>query len=177
MSPDMAADPYAVLGLERDASDPEVRAAYRRLVQLHHPDHNGGSPESAARFAAVQSAYTAVLADRKARTAAAAPGGDSASPDLDARLAAMERELQQQRQAAARAAAAAGEAARAAAPTPPRRPTPEELGYFATDDTLGQIIADAEAELAERFAQAKRDATRSPLAKRLTDFFAGPGDD
>ena len=36
--------------------DDELHAAYRHLVQLHHPDHNNGSPESARRFEAVQEA-------------------------------------------------------------------------------------------------------------------------
>jgi hypothetical protein len=174
----MAADPYAVLGVEPGVTDAELRAAYRRLVQLHHPDHNGGSVESAARFAAVQTAYTDVLARRRTRAAAAAPPptrGAPRDPDLEARLAALERELQEQRQAAARAAAAAAAAVRAASPQPPRA-SPEELGYVTTDDTLAQIIEDAEAELAGRFNRARRDAARSPLAKRLTDLFAGPGD-
>jgi hypothetical protein len=135
----MAADPYDVLGVEPGVSDAELRAAYRRLVQLHHPDHNGGSLDAAARFAAVQSAYTEVLARRKTHAAAAQPPpahGRPVDPAVEARLAALERELQEQRQAAARAAAAAAEAMRAASSTQSRRPTPEELGYFSTDDSL-----------------------------------------
>lgn len=54
------ADPYELLGLSANASDGEVRAAYRRLVQLHHPDHNGGSAESARRFEEVQDAYARI---------------------------------------------------------------------------------------------------------------------
>ena len=45
-----APDPYQVLGVSRSASDEEVRSAYRRLAQLHHPDHNGGSREAAAAY-------------------------------------------------------------------------------------------------------------------------------
>jgi curved DNA-binding protein CbpA len=33
-------DPYQTLGVTRSATDAEVRAAYRRLVQLHHPLQN-----------------------------------------------------------------------------------------------------------------------------------------
>ncbi|MGO9883725.1 MAG: J domain-containing protein, partial [Solirubrobacteraceae bacterium] len=56
----MSSDPYATLGVSPGASDAELRAAYRRLVQLHHPDHNGGSAESALRFEEVQNAYARV---------------------------------------------------------------------------------------------------------------------
>ena len=37
MSP-TTSDPYAVLGIPRDASDLQVQRAYRRLAKLHHPD-------------------------------------------------------------------------------------------------------------------------------------------
>lgn len=57
-------DPYRTLGVPATASDAELRAAYRRLVQLHHPDHNAGSPESARRFEAVQEAYAEVRRQR-----------------------------------------------------------------------------------------------------------------
>jgi curved DNA-binding protein CbpA len=36
-------DLYAALGVERTASQAEIRAAYRRLAQTHHPDHPSGS--------------------------------------------------------------------------------------------------------------------------------------
>jgi curved DNA-binding protein CbpA len=120
-------DPYVILGLTPAASEEELRTAYRRLVQRHHPDHNHGSHESALRFAEVQEAYAHVKLLRKqasAGTGAGASAGASAStsrpassdPELDARLAAMEQELRaarEQREKAARAAAQ--EAARAAA--------------------------------------------------------------
>ena len=110
-------DPYRVLEVSRRATDAELRAAYRRAVQRHHPDHNGGSPESAKRFEEVQEAYAQIRAQRESRSgrsAAGAPGAgtsgkapDTASttdPGLDARLAAMEAELAAARDAAARAA-------------------------------------------------------------------------
>ena len=32
-------DPYSILGIQRDASDDEVKSAYRELVRKYHPDN------------------------------------------------------------------------------------------------------------------------------------------
>jgi DnaJ domain len=170
-----ASDPYEVLGVRPDASDDELRAAYRHLVQLHHPDHNGGSPESAKRFAVIQVAYTTVLEMRRAGHPEPPPPPKS-DPGLEARLADMERELAAARAAQAKAVNDARAAARAAASgesaasgNQPRRPTPEELGYITTTDSLSKIFDDAETELLGRVSEARR----SPFAKRLADLFGG----
>src|SRR2546423_11637630 len=70
-------DPFVVLGVERSAPDAEVRTAYRRLVQLHHPDHNGGSAESTRRFEEVQEAYAQI---RRLRAAGGQPPPDAPPP-------------------------------------------------------------------------------------------------
>jgi curved DNA-binding protein CbpA len=49
-------DPYAVLGVPRNADGPAIHAAYRRAVRQTHPDAGG----SAAAFEAVQDAYEAL---------------------------------------------------------------------------------------------------------------------
>jgi DnaJ like chaperone protein len=61
---DPAHDPWAVLGLAHDASEADIRTAYRRLVKQHHPDATGlkGLPSefravSDARMAALNGAY------------------------------------------------------------------------------------------------------------------------
>ena len=59
-----ALDPYAVLGVAPEISDIELRRVYRGLVKRHHPDHNGGSAESAARFAQIQNAYAQIAHNR-----------------------------------------------------------------------------------------------------------------
>lgn len=59
-------DPFATLGLAPDASDREVKKAYRRLALEHHPDRNPGDPEAARRFQAVKEAYD-LLSDPDAR--------------------------------------------------------------------------------------------------------------
>jgi curved DNA-binding protein CbpA len=141
-------DPYAVLGVSRDASASELRAAYRRLVQLHHPDHNGGSPESARRFEEVQEAYAAVIAARRVAPQAEAPpvAGD---PDVEARVADIERQIREAHAARERARRAAREAAAATAQGE-RPATDEELGYITTDDSFSKVLADALDELATR---------------------------
>jgi curved DNA-binding protein CbpA len=69
----MTLDPYATLGVTRSVSDHDLRAAYRRLVQRHHPDHNGGSVEAARRFEAIQLAYSQIREERQ--RAGAGAGG------------------------------------------------------------------------------------------------------
>lgn len=46
-------DPWSILGVQRDASAEEIKAAYRRLAKDHHPDR-GGDPN---RFIEIQAAY------------------------------------------------------------------------------------------------------------------------
>lgn len=169
-------DPYLILGVDPTSSDEELRSAYRRLVQRHHPDHNNGSRESALRFAQVQEAYAHVKLLRKQATATAsgAAGGTTtgagasaaADPDLEARLAAMEQELRAaraQREKAARAAARetaraaaqqqAAERARARGGEQPRA-TDEQLGYYTTDDSFSKIFDDFADQVAARFTEA-----------------------
>jgi DnaJ-class molecular chaperone len=49
-------DPYAILGVKRDASQEEIRRAYRKLAKKHHPDLNPGNKEAEARFKTISAA-------------------------------------------------------------------------------------------------------------------------
>ncbi len=62
----MARDFYDVLGVQRNASDAEIKKAYRRLAKEHHPDANDQSPQAEARFKEVSEAY-ATLSDPEKR--------------------------------------------------------------------------------------------------------------
>jgi molecular chaperone DnaJ len=62
------ADFYAILAVERTASDEEIKQAYRRLAMQYHPDKNAGSKESEERFKALSEAYD-VLRDPQKRAA------------------------------------------------------------------------------------------------------------
>jgi molecular chaperone DnaJ len=61
----MSADPYATLGVSRDASTDEIKKAYRKLAHKHHPD-KGGTPEDEAKFREVNAAYQ-ILSDPQKR--------------------------------------------------------------------------------------------------------------
>lgn len=49
-------NPYETLGVARDASEAQIRAAYRKLAKQHHPDLNPGNQAAEERFKAVASA-------------------------------------------------------------------------------------------------------------------------
>ncbi len=57
-----APDYYAALGLDRDCTDANIRAAYRLLAKQHHPDVNPGAPGAKARTQAINAAYE-ILSD------------------------------------------------------------------------------------------------------------------
>lgn len=188
-----AADPYAVLGVTADISDIELRRVYRGLVKRHHPDHNGGSAESARRFEQIQNAYAAIAQRR--RGPGPAPAADRAAgsqprtttpagdPDIESRIASMEREMAAMRQAeeqhareqarlvreqAEKLAAARRAAANQAVQDQRLRATPEELGYYSTDDSFTKIIDDATEQFGERLR--KSDAKKQ-FTRRLSDLF------
>src|SRR3954470_13163571 len=51
------ADFYQTLGVPRNASDADIKLAYRKLAMAHHPDRNNGSKEAEEKFKAITEAY------------------------------------------------------------------------------------------------------------------------
>jgi len=59
---------YSVLGVDRGASDDDIKKAYRKLAMTYHPDRNGGSKEAEEKFKEITEAYD-VLRDPQKRAA------------------------------------------------------------------------------------------------------------
>ena len=68
MNPVSKRDYYEVLGVGRDAGDQEIKAAYRKLALLHHPDRNPEHADAEDRFKEASEAYS-VLSDPQKRAA------------------------------------------------------------------------------------------------------------
>ena len=61
-------NPYSVLGVSRNASDEEIKKAYRRLSRKYHPDANINNPNKAQaeeKFKEVQQAYEQIMKEKE----------------------------------------------------------------------------------------------------------------
>jgi len=74
-------DLYEVLGVSRDATQDDIKKAYRRLARAHHPDLNQDDPEAERRFKEVSLAYE-TLSDPAKRRQYDVFGGEGFSPDM-----------------------------------------------------------------------------------------------
>lgn len=71
-------DPYSVLGVPRNASDEEIKKAYRRLSRKYHPDANINNPnkdQAEEKFKEVQQAYDQIMREREYGSSAGNYGG------------------------------------------------------------------------------------------------------
>lgn len=73
-------DPYQILGVDRNASDEEIKRAYRKLSRKYHPDSNIGKSEAEReaaeeRFKEIQRAYKAIMSGEAKTDAYGGYGG------------------------------------------------------------------------------------------------------
>jgi molecular chaperone DnaJ len=76
-----AQDLYQVLGVDRGASQDDIRRAYRRLAREHHPDVNDGDPGAEQRFKEINLAYQ-TLSDPGRRRQYDTFGGEGFTPEM-----------------------------------------------------------------------------------------------
>lgn len=70
-------NPYSVLGVPQDASDEEIKKAYRSLSRKYHPDANINNPnkdQAEARFKEVQQAYQQIMQEREYQSSGSGQG-------------------------------------------------------------------------------------------------------
>ena len=63
----MIDDPYKVLGVSPNATDEEIKKAYRRLAKQYHPDRNPGDKEAAKKMQQINDAYDQIKNPEKSR--------------------------------------------------------------------------------------------------------------
>ena len=81
-------NPYEVLGVSRDASDEQIKEAYRTLARKYHPDNYADNPLSdlaGEKMKEINDAYDAIMAERRGRQNGNAGGyssGASSFPEI-----------------------------------------------------------------------------------------------
>lgn len=69
MAPSVVTDDYyAILGVARTADADALKAAWRRLARIKHPDKNPGNPDATAEFQLLESAYSTLCDPTRRRT-------------------------------------------------------------------------------------------------------------
>lgn len=82
----MGTDPYQVLGVSPNASEDEIRQAYRRLAKQYHPDLNPGDKTAAQKMNEINAAYDAIknprltVSSRRSSKPSSRPGSNTTSP-------------------------------------------------------------------------------------------------
>ena len=78
-------DPYIVLGVDRNASDEDIKKAYRELARKYHPDHYADNPLSslaAEKMKEINEAYDAIMNERRGKAGGNSSGAYTASGEF-----------------------------------------------------------------------------------------------
>ena len=71
----MIDDPYKVLGVSRDATDDEIKRAYRKLAKQYHPDLHPGDAEAAKKMQQINAAYEQIKNPEKTASSGSSHSG------------------------------------------------------------------------------------------------------
>ena len=78
-------DPYSILGVDKNASDDDIKKAYRELARKYHPDHYADNPLSelaAEKMKEINEAYDAIMNQRRGGSSATGNGGYTPPSDF-----------------------------------------------------------------------------------------------
>ncbi|MBQ9768815.1 MAG: J domain-containing protein, partial [Clostridia bacterium] len=76
-------DPYEILGVSRDATDEEIKNAYRQLARKYHPDNYADNPLSdlaSEKMKEINEAYDEIVNSRKGGSSGSSGRSSSSNP-------------------------------------------------------------------------------------------------